>query len=477
MLTSLKMKVDCAVDGYEALALLKKASDGGRSYDVVLLDWIMPGIDGIETARRIKADATLSKIPALLMVTANGREEANLEAKRVGLDAFLIKPVYPSVMYDTLLQLLGIEAAAVPRISRKKIYSAEGLQAIGGARILLVEDNEINQQVATEFLKDAGMKVEVVASGQEAIDAVTNSLFDMVLMDIQMPGMDGLEATRRIRANENLRDLPIVAMTAHAMVGDREKSLEAGMNDHVNKPVDPEVLYATLQRWIPAKRTGEIPAPVFSAARGSENEDVVLQLPVMTGIDQEEGLKRLNNNSKLFIKMLHDFRSSFLSTPDLLRKWADDGSWKEIQAKAHTVKGVSGYIGADRLFQAATVLEDALKLKKDDALLLLLPFLDALEEIIASLDLLPAQGPRPRKIAVPVENRVLDPVAAREKLQVMLQQLQHGELVPEELVVEIEGQLAGHFDEDLAQLVELLDDIEFEAATRVVEGILAALPQ
>ncbi len=477
MLTSLRMKVDCAEDGREALAKLKKSAEAGSPYDVVLLDWIMPGMDGIETARRIKEDADLARVPAMLMVTANGREEARIEAERIGLDAFLIKPVYASVMYDTLLQLLGIEAASAPRISRKKIDNTLGLLAIRGARILLVEDNPINQQVATEFLKDAGMVVEIAASGQEAIDAVAAKSFDMVLMDIQMPGMDGLEATRRIRKNNKLRDLPIVAMTAHAMVGDREKSLTAGMNDHVNKPVEPAVLYATLQRWIPARQVGVTPAPAFPAEEDSEHCAEFEQLPDMPGIDKVKGLRSLNNKARLFLTMLHDFRVNFSGTPKIIRQWAAAGAWQETRAKVHTIRGVAGYIGASRLLESAGALEDALKSKKIDEATTLLPsFLAALDEALNSLASLPERKAAPKK-PPGLAQKGFDPRGCREKLEILIRKLRQGELVPDELITEIETELSDQYKAQATRLVELLDDIEYEAAAGVAAEILAGLPR
>ncbi len=203
MLTSLKIEVNTAVDGISAITLLEQAMQQGHPYDVVLLDWIMPGIDGIETAKRIRANASLAKVPAMLMVTANGREEAYLEAGKIGLNAFLLKPVYASVMYNTLLDILGIQTTSRFPTVQKKIQTAD-LKNIQGAHILVVDDNSINQEVATEFLEDVGMVVTVASNGQECLDALQHRPYDLVLMDIQMPVMDGLEVTRQIRRNNQI---------------------------------------------------------------------------------------------------------------------------------------------------------------------------------------------------------------------------------------------------------------------------------
>ncbi len=477
MLSSLNMSVDTAVDGNTALEFLENAVTRERPYDVVLLDWIMPGIDGIETARRIKANTEMAKIPAMLMVTANGREEARVEAKRAGLDAFLVKPVYASVMYNTLLQLLGIDVVSGPRSAVKDIKAMEGLQGIRGAHVLLVDDNTINQEVATGFLHDVGMVVEVASSGLESLEALEKRHFDLVLMDIQMPGMDGLEATRRIRKKRQFKDLPIVAMTAHAMAGDREKSLAVGMNDHINKPVDPAVLYQVLKSLIPEKEPG-LTSGEPEAMRIRVQEGEPLDLPPLPGIDPEEALKRLNNNSMLFVKMLSDFRSDFASYPALLKQLSQENDWVGIQTRAHTVKGISGYMGARRLFQTATDLEGVLKqAEKNPAGELIQPFVAALEEVLSSLDLLPYgdnAGPKEHLPESKIDTLDMDGVI--DKIKNLIEHLNLGEFIVEELFPELEKLLTGHGHDDvLTSIKELIDDIEYEAAADVAGGLMETL--
>ncbi|WP_080801696.1 PAS domain-containing hybrid sensor histidine kinase/response regulator [Desulfamplus magnetovallimortis] len=256
MLTSFQMDVDSAVDGQSALNCLEEAVAKGKPYDVVLLDWIMPGMNGIETARCIKANAAMANTPSMLMVTANGREEARTEAEKAGLNAFLLKPVYSSVMYETLLQTLGMDYLYHGQRHKtgQDITNLSNMKKIEGARVLLVEDNPINQEVALEFLKDAGIVTRVANNGEECLKMLDSDTFDLVLMDIQMPILDGLETTRIIRNQKKLISLPIIAMTAHAMAGDREKSIDAGMNGHLNKPVDHFELYKILQQFISDKK-------------------------------------------------------------------------------------------------------------------------------------------------------------------------------------------------------------------------------
>jgi two-component system, sensor histidine kinase and response regulator len=463
MLTSLKIKVDTAVDGQEALARLEEAMARGKPYDVVLLDWIMPGIDGIETARRIKANALLAKVPAMLMVTANGREEAFVEAEKVGLDGFLLKPVYASVMFNSLLDILGIDNVSGP-VTIKDKYQTTDLEDIRGAHVLLADDNIINQEVASEFLRDVGMNVTLASDGRECLDLLDRGGYDLVLMDIQMPVMDGLEATRKIRQDQRFSDLPIVAMTAHAMTGDRDKSLAAGMNDHITKPIDSAVLYRALKRWIKGRGTAALghlvePPPTDILADG-------LPLPELPGIDRAEALRILNYKTDLFVKMLYDFRNNYGSLPTILREMSVAGQWSEIQKKAHAIKGVAGYIGSLRLRQAAAALEDSLRSGlREEAVKHLATFIDTLDNLLSSLAALPVvvkQQPQsePAAAAPAAEGKELE-----QSLRRLIDQLRRGELAAEQRFAEVEKLLAGSgFEEQLETIADLIDDIEYRKA-------------
>ncbi len=477
MLSSLKIQVDTAVDGMSAITCLEQAMEQGNPYDLVLLDWIMPGLDGIETARRIKANTLLAKIPAMLMVTANGREEAYVEAEKVGLDGFLLKPVYASVMYDALLDILGVESISRPLTIREGIQ-ADNLFEIRGAHILLVDDNLINQEVASEFLQDVGMVVTVVANGRECLEALASTPYDLVLMDIQMPVMDGLEATRLIRQNSKFQKMPIIAMTAHAMTGDKEKSLAAGMNDHITKPIDSTALSGVLKKWLRRKKTpaGHGKKPPEAPFTVSTSTVVLPHLP---GIDQEEALKVLNNKTDLFVKMLYDFRKNFSSLPTHLRELSVAGNWTDIERKAHTIKGVAGYIGSFALMRAAEQLENALRNDEQEAAgQHLTTFIHALDDILSSLSALPARD----NTALPEKTDAPPAIIRYEEvqgaLQILIVHLQRGELAAEEQFVVIEKLLAGTgFETQLRELADLIEDIEYERALEVVKVLLDTLRQ
>ena len=252
-LRSMTFVVEAAASGEEALVELDRAADEGRPYDLVLMDYKMPGMDGIEAGRRIKKGAGARKVPTVVMVTAYGREEIMRQAEGAGLDGFLIKPVNESVLLNTIMEVLGRGVHRQFRPLAAQATQPDAMASIRGARLLVAEDNEINQQVAREILESAGFVVEIANNGREAVEKVRSSPYDAVLMDIQMPEMDGLQATAELRQDGRFVDLPIIAMTAHAMAGDREQSLKAGMNDHVNKPIDPD---CALRRTAPVGTAG-----------------------------------------------------------------------------------------------------------------------------------------------------------------------------------------------------------------------------
>jgi CheY-like chemotaxis protein len=227
------------------------------------------------------------------------------------LEGFLLKPVNLSVLFDAIMQALGREIQDVSRVGRKKEQSAEELSAISGARVLLVEDNEINQQVASEILQGAGFNVTVANNGKEGVDAATKNQYDAILMDIQMPVMDGYNAAHEIRnLKSEIRNVPIIAMTAHAMAGDEQKSIKAGMNDHVTKPIDPGQLFAALQKWVkPGEKIIECQPPPFTTKHPESDQTVPNEeaLPEsLPGFDLAAGLKRLMGNKRQYLKSDHN---------------------------------------------------------------------------------------------------------------------------------------------------------------------------
>jgi two-component system sensor histidine kinase/response regulator len=344
--------VDSAKAG---LSELEKAI-GINPFDLVLMDWRMPDMGGFEAFRLIRNNRALSPIPKIILVTAYGNEELRQRAEQEGLDGYLTKPVTVSSLLDSVLAALGRDVTQ-KMLGREQKYRA--YEAIRGSRILLVEDNDINRQVAMEILKSAGGEVTVAGNGNEALEKVRSEEFDAVLMDVQMPVMDGYEATRRIRQIDGLQTLPIIAMTAHAMKKDREKCLAAGMDDYVSKPVVPDDLYAVLSKWIkPKKETEREAGPavdVHAVSREMADKEGIVIPPELPGIDIETGMRLCMD----YADVLRSFFEKMRGTAVEIRNAINSKDMKEALRLAHTAKSTSAMIGAKELSEAAAALEKA----------------------------------------------------------------------------------------------------------------------
>jgi two-component system sensor histidine kinase/response regulator len=364
MLESFSFGVTLAASAREGLAELEKASED-ESFELVIMDWKMPEIDGIEASKLIKNHKGLSKIPPIILVTAYGREEVMRQAEEVGLEGFLLKPVSASMLFDTIMQAFGEEVPETSRIMQRHEQEAEALDHIRGANVLLVEDNEINQQVAKEILEGAGLIVTLAADGQEGVNAVKGKNYDAVLMDVQMPIMDGYTATREIRKDERFKDLPIIAMTAHAMAGDEEKSLEAGMSDHVAKPIDPDKLFSTLQKWIkPIEKRAQVQQSEVSLVQPEPDKAATAEYELpesMSGFDLADGLKRLQGNKRLYRKLLLSFASDYKAVANEIRQALDAEDFDQAHSLLHNLKGLAGNLAATDLQAAALNLEKLVK--------------------------------------------------------------------------------------------------------------------
>ena len=361
LLESFGFKASLTTNGEEGIKELEKAS---QPHDLVLMDWKMPGMNGIEVSRRIQNHPGLTKIPTIIMVTGYGREEIMRQADQMGLESLLIKPVSASVLLDTILQVFGKDVTATARIAQIKEHQIEALVHIQGAEVLLVEDNEINQEVARELLEGVGLPVTIAANGEEAVKAVKKKNFEAVLMDVQMPVMDGYTATRKIRnLKSEIRNIPIIAMTAYAMAGDQDRCIEAGMNDYVSKPIDPEKLFSALVRWI---KPGNRLVPDYLLVRAAEDTqgDERLPLPGWPGVSVESGLAKVGGNRLLYRKLLSKFRRNYTSVADDIKYAMKKDDSKTAIRLAHTIQGLAGNIGAQDLHLAAMDLEKALRQKQ-----------------------------------------------------------------------------------------------------------------
>jgi two-component system sensor histidine kinase/response regulator len=344
-------ETDLASSGEEAIGAIRQM-DESAPYDVVFMDWRMPGLDGIEAARRIKADGSLKNQPAIVIVTAFGREEVRQESDEAGLDGFLVKPVNQSTLIDTLVEIFAPEQRELTS------SSSDGVSwDLSGLKVLLTEDNEINQQIAIELMEGVGVTVDVASNGRIAVEKMLAcegaGPYDIILMDLQMPEMDGYQATAKLRSESRFNEVPIVAMTAHAMAEERDRCLAAGMNGHVTKPIDPDTLFRTLAGY----HKGDA---ALVKKHGPAKPKEEMTLPSIPGINMAEGLKRVAGNGRLFISLLKSFAEQ--------QAGADKGVRAALAAKdselakraAHTVKGVAANLGIEALQKAASELERAI---------------------------------------------------------------------------------------------------------------------
>ncbi len=478
LLQSFAFKVDTAASGKEALSILENTREDNY-YELILMDWKMPGLDGIETSRRIKGNSGLSHIPAILMVTAFGREEVKKQAESCGIDAFLIKPVSPSLLYDSIMTVFGNGSECILRTQKQKTKDPELLKHIRGARILLVEDNEINQQVATELLETEGLIVTVANNGRQALEqidqTVSNPAYDLVLMDLQMPVMDGYTATRKIRESLN-SPIPIIAVTAHAMAGERDKCLAAGMNDYVSKPIDPDQLFSVLGKWIPPRNSDGTALPPKEKDGGHEDIHLPEDLPEF---NVAMGLKRLAGNKRLYRSLLHKFKDRYKNIGQKIRTAFESSDKTSCLETLHTLKGLAGNLGADRLAKSAATLESSVKANESQHTgNLLETFTADLNAAMASIQILEEdENQAESQTRVQTDSfKAIDKGQIEPLLKEFKDSMKNDITVPMACMEKLQPMMNGTvLQDDFNQLCDYFEEFEEEKAIASAENILQKL--
>jgi len=395
------------------------------------------------------------------------------QAQEVELDGFLMKPVNPSVLLDTILEVFGKASTDSSIKSSQPISDTKGLDRIRGARILLVEDNEINQQVARELLEREGFVVEIANDGQEGVNRTHSSEYDVILMDIQMPVMGGYEAASLISSDPRFDDLPILAMTANTMVGDREKALAAGMKDHIAKPIDPNQLYAALSKWVkPGDR--ELPDGYLSSNRSTEkkdepSEDFPTALP---GIDITTGISRVGGNIKLYRNLLNKFSQNQSTFTEDIKVALEQGDIELAERLAHTIKGVSGNIGAMVLHVASRDLESGIKEHGVDVAADLLALVQThLEQVLNSISTLDDADDAEMEPTEEMDLAKIKPMI--EELKALLEDDDtEAANVVEKLQARLKGTEAGLA---LSKVEKCIGDYDFEEALEELETLFKKL--
>ena len=351
--------VEMAENGLDAVKMVESTD---KPFDLILMDWKMPKMFGIEASKSIRNSKHVKKQPKIIMITSYGREEVRRKAEDAGLDAFLIKPVNQSLLYDAIIQVMGTDDDFEEMLDARTSAAQAHLEHIRGASILLVEDNVINQQVASELLESEGLVVTIANDGKEGLEMVTNSdqHFDLVLMDLQMPVMSGYESTENIRKDKRFKDLPIIALTADAMKGVAERTEEVGCNGYITKPIDVDELLETVAQWVKPDTKRKKKEPDMKAETLDEPVEFKFE-----HINSEAGLKRVAGNRKLYQKILLQFLDTAATLPEAATLLSE-GDKETAQRIVHTIKGVAGNLGADELFKTAQVLEGLIKTSDSD---------------------------------------------------------------------------------------------------------------
>ncbi|MBS1154276.1 MAG: periplasmic sensor hybrid histidine kinase [Proteobacteria bacterium] len=471
MLRYLRLEVSTAPSGSAALTALQQATD--TPFDLVLMDWKMPGMNGDEAAQRIHRDTDLARQPRIVMVTAYGREDVIRLATQAGVDGFLIKPVSPSTLLDTILSVLGRGRILAEEKSRPQNNPESLLSNFTDMHLLLVEDNDINREFAGELLRSHGIVVDEAINGEEAVQKVQRQHYDAVLMDIQMPVMDGLEAARRIRelaktpGNERYAALPIIAMTALAMAQDAQKSRAAGMNDHITKPIDPERLMSALAKWAnvaaPAatprlEHTPETsPAPAYPA-----------DLMALASLDAKQGIRRIGGREEAYRKQLRRFREHYAHAAEKLRQLVAAQDIQQTEDYCHALKGITGNIGATALYGKIGEIDAQLKAGALPDAATLTELGTLLQNIMQDIDSLPASAPSSPTPAAAVP----DPVLLNGQLTHLAQALAYDLGNADPLLDELRAKVTGTpLEAQIAAIAARVDVFEIDEALTLLNQL------
>lgn len=461
-------QIDVAQSGQEAIAMAMTAHQKNMPYQLILMDYKMPGISGIETAKQIRRDLSPHTPPSMLMVTAQDYASVKSQAKASGIDLILTKPITEKILLEAMETALNPTKSAAP--TPKKNITPCQWPNLRGAQVLLVEDNPLNREVAVEFLQDMNVQVSLAVNGVEAVQKGSVGNFDLILMDIQMPEMDGLEAARRLRRIDKTATTPIIAMTAHAMSGDQNLSLQAGMNAHITKPIDPDELYTAMSRLLPQrhepdveKRATEPRATDLSAESQQGDAWEPLQ---QVGVDLQAGLRYFRGKRTIYLKILTMFASQYERAESEVRAMHEKNERENLYRYFHTMKSSAASIGANQLSNCIRELEPEL------------------EKALPSLDTLLTVGTQAEAIAQAFNSL---PVAAKEEgnhqhvetsdtlqqtLKRLTDRLAQDDATALDLVPSIKAALPSQELKNMMDEVrEMIEDIEYSKALKKVQSL------
>ncbi len=472
MLRYFQMAVKVAANGETAINLLETTID--PPFDLVLMDWRMPGMNGDEVTRRINTDPAIAYQPKVVMVTAYGREDVIKLAEQAGVNGILVKPISPSTLLDTVLSVLG-RGRVLGTMSTERQKSPSLITDFHQARLLLVEDHDINREFALELLHSMNLIVDEAVNGEEAVEMVQRRDYDCILMDIQMPVMDGLEAACHIRAlagqpgGERFATLPIIAMTALAMAQDTENSKAAGMNDHITKPIEPDRLMATLGKWIQISPAGLASESMSFDGRLQTIASCPPDLLGLKSLQVAEGVRRIGGKVDAYIRQLKRFREHYPDAVKELQQLIADKGIRSAEDYCHALKGVSGNIGAQSLFECITQIDSDLKngeIPQPVQFARMQQLLQAVMDDIDSLSMITAEIPA---VAMP-----LTPEQVRKKIAHLTAVLENDLGAAEAVLVELRSGVADStLEPAINEIAEKIDNFAIDDALALLETLYA----
>lgn len=491
LLTSLTLEVETADTPQQSVQLLTQ--ENAAKYDLVFVDWMMPEINGIELIKRIQSQLATEKQPKFIIVTGYDGPEVVEQAQELSVNNVLIKPVSRSQLFDVCVHALDKKPLTQQQyVEQQPIdLGLSGTDNLKDARILLVEDNEINQQIAVELLRKAGVVVDVADNGQIALEKLAKQDYDGILMDIQMPIMDGYETTKILRSQKRYQHLPIIAMTANAMVADQEKSRQIGMNDHLSKPINPNKMFQVITKWVTPKvgQTVVQPQPMatltqVAAETAPEDDTLIWQQLKMLGLNTEKGLLNVGNQPVLYKKLLNDFHQHYFDLPQQLLDCLHAHDHAKAQRLVHTVKGLTATLGMPTLHEILQVLERHLHMADDEATKQqILQFEPPLGEIINGLQ--QCLATKPAEVATKVDDVVENETQFAQSAEITVSEPQKQLLQQLKVYLEnadggVETWLHEHSEtlqscfsaQQWRQLLTLITDFEFEQALQNIRHLL-----
>jgi signal transduction histidine kinase/ligand-binding sensor domain-containing protein/HPt (histidine-containing phosphotransfer) domain-containing protein/BarA-like signal transduction histidine kinase len=478
VITELLQEFHCEITAVEsaetALELLATSKSNDESYDLVITDWRMPNMDGIAFAKAIQDDKNLYDVRAVLMVTAFDKNDAMPLASSAGIDGFLEKPVNATVLLEAMMDALKIDLD-------EDFYSMKNasLMDFSSTDILLVEDNELNQQVVLGFLEDTKAKVDVASNGLIALEKLANKNYDLVLMDIQMPEMDGVTATQEIRKQARFNALPIIAMTAHAMPDELNKCLEVGMNEYFTKPIDPNALFSLMAKYLSDKINGvqnqndhctETSSDIAELVIEPPSETLMERITKLTCLDSKKALLAMGGRQHIYEKLVIDFYKSTKGLPMELEQAYQDKDFDTLYRLAHSLKSNAAYIGAYYLADVSAELEGQIKDQPENCASLMKRLINEHQIILSALttltdhDISASLGEQP-KVSI---NKELLTVLLNSMVHLLEQEDAEVEDLLPALAEYTQGSDLGSL---VDSIVELIEDVEYASALKCIEAL------